>query len=413
MNIQAVRGTKDLFGEDILKFNAVVELAKKYATLYNYQEIEPPIIEFSNLFERNLGDGSDVVMKELYKFKDRSDNDLALRPEFTAGIVRAVMLNQQLRESPMLKLFSYGAVFRYDRPQAGRQRQFHQINFEYYGNSSYYAEVDVLQLGYNLLKDFGLNNITLEINSLGSKEARENYEDALKQYFTKYINELSDISKIRLEKNVLRILDSKEECDKKLLNDVPDIKDFYTLDDKEFFANILNKLELLGIKYVVNKRLVRGLDYYNQTVFEFTTTDLGAQATVLGGGRYDNLMTSMGGKQTPAVGFGGGIERIMLLLNKQFSQPRAIGIIPISEKEVDYCLNLQKVLKGNGLNIELFFTGDKVKHMFNLANRFNCKTVITVGGEEVLNNNLTVKDLDSGEETKIATDKVIEVLNNH
>ena len=407
--LQNVRGTKDIFGEDILKFNYIVGVAKKISGLYNFKEIITPIFEFSEVFERNLGDTSDVVMKEVYKFKDRGDNFLSLRPEFTAGIVRAIFSNPELNNNFPAKFFSYGPAFRYDRPQKGRYRQFNQINFEYFGNSTYLADVDMLSMAYKILSKLGLKNITLEINSLGCDESRRNFETALKQYFEKYKNDLSEDSKIRLEKNVLRILDSKDEKDKKLLDDAPNISDFYLDEDKNFFNNILEKLTLLDINYKINNLLVRGLDYYTSTVFEFTTEDLGAQSTVLAGGRYDKLTKQMGGLEVPAVGCAAGIERLILLLNKQFDISRPVAIVPVSDNEVDYSLKLKLELQNNGIEAELISFG-KMKKNMNTANKINAKHTIIVGDEEIKNGAVTVKNLDEGREDKVAFDKIVEFL---
>ena len=410
--LQNVRGTRDIFGEDILKFNYVVNTAKEISSLYNFKEIITPIFEFSEVFERNLGDTSDVVMKEVYKFKDRSDNFLSLRPEFTAGIVRAILSNPELNNNFPLKFFSYGPAFRYDRPQKGRYRQFNQINFEYFGNSTYLADVDMLSMAYEILSKLGLKNITLEINSLGCDESRRNFETALKQYFEKYKNDLSEDSKIRLEKNVLRILDSKDEKDKKLLDDAPNISDFYLDEDKNFFNNILEKLTLLGINYKIINFLVRGLDYYTSTVFEFTTEDLGAQSTVLAGGRYDKLMKQMGGLEVPAVGCAAGIERLILLLNKQFDISRPVAIVPVSDNEVDYSLKLKLELQNNGIEAELISFG-KMKKNMNTANKINAKHTIIVGDEEIKNGILTIKNLDEGRESKIISSELIKFLKNN
>lgn len=409
--LQNVRGTKDIFGEDILKFNYIVGVAKKISGLYNFKEIITPIFEFSDVFERNLGDTSDVVMKEVYKFKDRGDNFLSLRPEFTAGIVRAIFSNPELNNNFPAKFFSYGPAFRYDRPQKGRYRQFNQINFEYFGNPTYLADVDILSMAYNILKELGLKNIVLEINSLGSEESRFNFENALREYFEKYKNDLSEDSKIRLEKNVLRILDSKEDKDKKLLVDAPKINDFYLDTDMEFLNNILEKLTLLNINYKINNFLVRGLDYYTSTVFEFTTEDLGAQSTVLAGGRYDKLTKQMGGLEVPAVGCAAGVERLILLLNKQFDISRPVAIVPISDDEVNFSLNLKSELQANNINVELISLG-KMKKNMNVANKINAKYVVIIGDEEIKNGILTVKDLDEGVENKVARDKIIEFLKN-
>ena len=409
--LQNVRGTKDIFNEEILKFNYIVDIAKKISSLYNFKEIITPIFEFSEVFERNLGDTSDVVMKEVYKFKDRGDNFLSLRPEFTAGVVRAILSNPELNNNFPSKFFSYGPAFRYDRPQKGRYRQFNQINFEYFGNETYLADVDILDMANRILTSLNLN-VKLEINSLGCEESRSNFENSLKSYFEKYKNDLSNDSKVRLEKNVLRILDSKEECDKKLLVEAPKISDFYTNEDKQFLENILNKLSLLGIKYQVNNLLVRGLDYYTSTVFEFTTEDLGAQSTVLAGGRYDKLMKQMGGGDVPAVGCASGVERLMLLINKTFEVNRPISIISITENEVDYCIKLKKELQDNGFNTELIFFG-KMKKNMNTANKINSKLAIIVGEDEVKNNQLTIKNLDKGIEEKVKYNILVEYLSKN
>lgn len=409
--LQNVRGTKDIFNEEILKFNYIVDIAKKISSIYDFKEIITPIFEFSEVFERNLGDTSDVVMKEVYKFKDRGDNFLSLRPEFTAGVVRAILSNSELNNNFPAKFFSYGPAFRYDRPQKGRYRQFNQINFEYFGNETYLADVDILDMANRILTSLNLN-VKLEINSLGCEESRSNFENSLKLYFEKYKNDLSNDSKVRLEKNVLRILDSKEECDKKLLVEAPKISDFYTNEDKQFLDNILNKLSLLGIKYQVNNLLVRGLDYYTSTVFEFTTEDLGAQSTVLAGGRYDKLMKQMGGGDVPAVGCASGVERLMLLINKTFEVNRPISIISITDNEVDYCIKLKKELQDNGFNTELISFG-KMKKNMNTANKINSKLAIIVGEDEVKNNQLTVKDLDKGIEEKVKYDILIEYLSKN
>lgn len=412
MELRAVRGTKDLFGSDIAKFNYIVNLARKVSELYNFKEIITPIFEFSDVFERNLGDTSDIVLKEVYKFKDKSDNYLSLRPEFTASIVRAILTNSNLRDKLPLKLFSYGSVFRYDRPQKGRQREFNQVNFEYFGNPDHSGDIDLIMMSNEFLESLELKNITLEINSLGSDESRGRFENSLKEYFVKYKSELSDDSKIRLEKNVLRILDSKDENDKKLLADAPKIDKFYTGDDITFLNNILEKLTFLNIKFKLNNLLVRGLDYYTSTVFEFTTTNLGAQATVMAGGRYDRLVKQMGGDNTPAVGCAAGIERLMLLLEKQFEVISPVSLVPVSDRETNYCLNLQKILKKNGISCEMNSFG-KMKKKMDLANKNNSKYVVIVGDEEVRNNELTVKNLNNSIETKVFFENLVEYIKNN
>lgn len=397
-NIQNVRGTQDFFNTEVKKFNCVIDIAKQNAKKYNFKEIITPIIEFSNLFERNLGDTSDIVSKEIYKFEDRGGNILALRPEFTAGVVRSFLNNGELNQDLPQKLFSYGPIFRYDRPQKGRYRQFNQINCEYIGNNSYLADVEILLLAYNILQDLGLKNISLEINSLGSQECKDNYSKALQNYLIEYKDKLSQDSQERLLKNPLRILDSKDENDKSLLQNIPKIIEFYTEKDRIFFDNILKMLDELNIKYIVNPLLVRGLDYYTSTVFEFTTTDLGAQSTVLAGGRYDNLIEQLGGKPTSAVGFGGGVERMMLLLNdNMIKQEEIIAVIPITDNEINYCFNIVNKLRQKNKIVE-FIYNNKFKNKLEKMNKIKAEYAIIVGEDEIKNNKLKIKNLSTGKE---------------
>lgn len=395
-DFQNVRGTQDFFDKSMEKFNFVVDIFKKNVKSFNFHEINTPILEFSNLFERSVGDDSDIIMKELYRFEDRGGNMLALRPEFTAGIVRSFVNNGELNQNLPQKLFCAGPVFRYDRPQKGRYRQFNQLNCEYFGNAEYLADVELLCLGYKILQDLGLKNITLEINSLGSNDCKKRYEKALKEYFEKFKDKLSEDSKIRLEKNPLRILDSKDEGDRELLKNIPTIDQFYTEEEKEFYSNILKSLDKFGIKYFSNNLLVRGLDYYTSTVFEFTTTDLGAQSAVLAGGRYDSLVEEIGGVSVPAVGFGSGLERLMLLINEDLlKKEELIAIIPVSENENEFCLDLSNKLRNQGRKVEFLYSG-KFKKKMEKINKIEADFAIIVGEDEVKSNKLKIKNLKDG-----------------
>jgi len=407
--LQLVRGTKDLFGEDIKKFNLVVEIARKISENYGFNEIATPIFEFTEVFARNIGEETDIVSKEMYTFEDKGGKSLSLRPEFTSGIVRAFSNNGEMQQKLPQKFFSAGAVFRYERPQKGRYRQFHQINCEYLGVKEPEADVETIKLAYDILQEIGLKNISLEINSLGDPVSKKAFEEALIKYLTQYKNQLSEDSKVRLIRNPLRILDSKDENDKKILQNAPKIADYYTSEAKEFFEKVLAGLDLLKINYVFNPLLVRGLDYYTSTVFEFTTTDLGAQGTVLAGGRYDNLVKEMGAGDTPAVGFGGGIERMMLLLNKKIEERRAVAIIPVSDNENKYALKIASELRENGIYTESFYSG-KLKKKMNKANQFNAKYAIIIGENEVQNNVFNLKDLDSGEEKLVGKEELIKSI---
>lgn len=408
--LQPVRGTKDLFGEEIRSFNHVVEVARRKSEAFCFEELQTPIFEFSEVFERNLGEASDIVSKEVYKFPDRGGNHLTLRPEFTAGIVRAFVSNGELMQVLPKKFFSFGPIFRYDRPQKGRQRQFHQINFEIFGEENVFCDVEAILLAAAILKDLEvLDKTTLEINSLGCAQTKENYEVALQEYFSKYQEKLSADSKTRLEKNPLRILDSKEQEDIDLLADAPKISNFYSSEAKERFAQILKLLKEFGIKYRVNERLVRGLDYYTSTVFEFVMPFEGAQNTVLAGGRYDSLVEKMSGKKVAAIGFATGIERLMLLLEKKSEKNRPISVNYISENEKTYAFSIAKKLRCAGLVCDFTLDGNFKKQM-KRASQNNARFVVIIGEEEMKNGEVSVKDFDNAKEQKVKQELLIHYL---
>ncbi len=408
--LQPVRGTKDIFGADIKIFNHIIKTARKNSEIFGFEELQTPIFEFSEVFERNLGETSDIISKEVYKFLDRSENYLTLRPEFTAGIVRALISNGELMQILPRKFFSFGPIFRYDRPQKGRQRQFHQINFEIFGEENLYCDVEALLLAQSLLKDLGiLEKTVLQINSLGCTQTKNNYEIELKKYFEKYREDLSQDSQNRLEKNPLRILDSKDQVDIEILNEAPLISNFYSDDAKKRFDQILNLLEKFSMQYQLNPRLVRGLDYYTSTVFEFTMNHEGAQNAVLAGGRYDNLVEKMSGKKVPAIGFASGIERLMLLLNLTPKNIRPIAVNYISENEKNCAFEIVNRLRNSGLNADFIFDGNFKKQM-KRSSQNNARFVIIIGEEELKNNEVVVKDFDNAKEQKVKQELLIHYL---
>lgn len=408
--LQPVRGTKDLFGTEIKKFSNIIDIARKNSITFGFEELQTPIFEFSEIFERNLGEASDIISKEVYKFQDRSENFITLRPEFTAGIVRALISNGELMQIMPRKFFSYGPVFRYDRPQKGRQRQFHQINFEFFGEENYLCDIDMIILARNILKDLGiLNSIDLQINSLGCNETKQKYSLALEKYFSKYINDLSNDSKVRLQKNPLRILDSKDEADIEIMQDAPTIENFYSKDSQEFVANILNLLEKFSIKYTHNKRLVRGLDYYTSTVFEFVMDNDGAQNAVLAGGRYDNFVAKMSQKSVPAIGFAGGIERLMLLSNLPEENKISISVNYISENEKLCAFEIANKLRRAGFEVDFVYNGNFKKQM-KKSSQNNSRFVVIIGEEEIKNHDAVVKDFKTSKEQKIKQNLLIHYL---
>ncbi len=404
--MQAVRGTKDLLGDELNKFNNIVKIAQELALNFGFIELQTPIFEFSEIFERNLGENSDILTKEVYKFQDRSDNFLTLRPEFTAAIVRSFASNGDLMQTLPQKIFSYGPVFRYDRPQKGRQRQFHQINYEVFGAENFYCDVEAILLAQEILSKLNIKDeITLKVSHLGCAETKHNFALSLKEYFQKFKDELSDDSKNRLEKNPLRILDSKSPQDIKLFANAPKITNFYSDAAKENFDNIINLLQKFGVNYEIEQNLVRGLDYYTGLVFEFINNHDGAQNTVLAGGRYDNLVERMSNKSIPAIGFAAGIERLMLMSKAKNHKIRPIAVNYISENEKLFAFEVATNLRKNGLAVDFSFAGSFKRQMKKLAQK-NCQFAIIIGEEEAKTKNLVIKNLDSGTEEKMAPDNL-------
>jgi len=405
VKLQNVRGTNDLFGEEKRKAVKVVSTAAKTVEKYGFEEIETPIFEFTDVFLRNLGDTSDIVTKEMYCFEDRGGESLTLRPEGTAGVVRAFVSNGMQQNLPV-KMYYHGPMFRYERPQKGRQRQFTQFGVELLGVETPQADIEVISMAYEFLENLGLSGaVTVEINSLGDEESRNNYRAKLVEYLKGYYDVLSEDSRIRLEKNPLRILDSKDENDKKIVEGAPKYRDSLNESSKEFFYQVVKGLDALGIKYKINDRLVRGLDYYSHTVFELTTDKLGAQGTVLAGGRYDGLVEQMGGGKVCGIGWACGVERLSMLLEKADDKPRPIAVIPLGDDESEVALKVAYRLRKAGFAVEHAYSGNIKKRMMK-ANKVNAKTAVIIGSDELKNNMLTVKDLDSGEQRQVSLDNL-------
>src|SRR5437870_2257169 len=330
--LQPARGTQDLLPEMARRHRRVGDTARALAELYGFAEIATPVFEFTEVFARPIGEHTDIVAKEMYTFTDRGGEEVTLRPENTAGVVRAVLSNGLTQSTP-LKFFYSGPMFRYERPQKGRFRQFHQIGVELLGVAQPQADIEVIALGQRILGALGIaDKVVLELNTLGDPQSRSAYRDALVAYFSARVSELSEDSRRRLERNPLRILDSKDSADQRIAAEAPDFEQYLNEASREFFGRVRDGLDALGISYRLNPRLVRGLDYYTHTVFEFVTTDLGAQGTVLAGGRYDGLVEVMGGPAMPGVGWAAGIERLAMLIAEPPPATRAIALVPIGEK---------------------------------------------------------------------------------
>lgn len=397
--LQPVRGTHDLLPDEFAKFRAISSFARAVTSKYGYREMATPIFEFTEVFARIMGESSDVVSKEMYSFEDRGGESLTLRPEFTAGIVRALISNGMQQDLP-LKLFTTGPVFRYERPQKGRQRQFHQINCEHFGNALPLADVDVILMATDLLKTLGIK-ADLHINSLGDAESRAKHREALVKYFSKFQNELSEDSKIRLEKNPLRILDSKDEGDKEICVNAPKLADNLNDNSKKFFDEVLQGLDLLGIEYMRDNNLVRGLDYYNHTVFEFKSAGLGAQDTILAGGRYDGLVQQMGGPDCPAVGWGAGIERLMLLSEFEPHEQEMYMLIAGGEEYKMQLLKIAQKLRAEGNVVEIAHQNNIGKAL-KFADKRGAAFAVIYGEDEAKKGVAQIKNLKTGEQKEIS-----------
>ncbi len=408
--LQSVRGTYDLYGEAKRKAKQVIATGSRIVEKYGFEEIETPIFEFTEVFSRNLGDTSDIVTKEMYCFEDRGGESLTLRPEGTAGVVRA-FISEGMQQNLPVKLYYAGPMFRYERPQKGRQRQFTQFGCELLGVEAPQADIEVISMAYEFVENLGLaGTVTVEINSLGDAESRNAYRSKLVTYLKEHIDELSEDSKNRLEKNPLRVLDSKEECDKQVVANAPLYADSLNEASAKFFADVLRGLDNLGIKYRVNNRLVRGLDYYSHTVFELVTDKLGAQGTVLAGGRYDGLVEQMGGGHVAGIGWACGVERLSMLLDAAPTLPRPIAVIPVGEDTQDEAIKIAYKLRRAGYRVEHSYTGNMKKRMIK-ANKVNACTAVIIGSDELSAQKITLKDLDKGEQKTVALADLLKELN--
>jgi histidyl-tRNA synthetase len=393
--LQPARGTQDLLPEMARRHRRVSDAARELAALYGFAEIATPIFEFTEVFARPIGEHTDIVAKEMYTFTDRGGEEVTLRPENTAGVVRAVLSNGLTQSTP-LKFFYSGPMFRYERPQKGRFRQFHQIGVELLGVAQPQADIEVIALGHRILKELGIaDRVELQLNTLGDPQSRAAYRDALVTYFSACKSELSDDSQTRLERNPLRILDSKDSKDRAFIETSPNFQQFLSGDSLRFWDQVSKGLDALGIEYRINPHLVRGLDYYTHTVFEFVTTDLGAQGTVLAGGRYDGLVELMGGPAMPGVGWAAGIERLAMLIAEPATMARPIALVPLGEAAEQVALKLAEQLRDTGLAVDLGYSGNLARRM-RRADRIGALVAVLIGDNELAQGAATVRDFDSG-----------------
>jgi len=412
---QTIRGTKDIFYPEIDLWVFLETTARKIFSQYNYLEIRTPLLEYTEVFQRAIGEGTDVVGKEMYTFLDRGDTSITLRPEFTAGVIRSAIQHDFVQNS-LQKLFYFGPIFRYERPQKGRQRQFHQLGVEIIGFDSVKSDVEIIILTDLFLKSIGISTHTFKINSLGSKESRIEFSKTLVSYLETVKSELTEDSQRRLKTNPLRILDSKSPKDKELLTNAPKLQDFITPEDNQRFENIKNTLESLSIPFKVSENLVRGLDYYSHFVFEITGSNLGSQDSLGGGGRYNSMFEEFGAKNTPCIGVSLGIERLILELegqNKKFEKVKSIYILISNQEYYKQAVSLQtKIITNTDFTVFFDLTEKSFKNQMKEANKFAADFVIILGDEEISASTVSIKNMQNSEQTTIPISSVLQYFNS-
>jgi histidyl-tRNA synthetase len=407
---QPVRGTHDLLPEDYRRHKWVSDTACEVAECYGFDEMTPPVFEFTQVFSRTMGETSDVVTKEMYTFPDRSgDEEMTLRPEFTAGICRAFVSNALYDQAPF-KVFAHGPLFRYERPQKGRQRQFHQIDVEIIGVEGPQADIEVLAVGQHILESLGVaDDVTLLLNSLGDPESRAVYRDKLIAYLEPFKAELSEDSQQRLHRNPLRVFDSKSEHDQEIIADAPLLKDHLNDASRAFFDEVCEGLSRIGIAYKLDSSLVRGLDYYTHTAFEFVTETLGSQGAVIAGGRYDGLIEQLGGRPTPGIGWAGGVERLAMMAGNAKARRRPIVIVPMGADASAQSQVIAQDLRKAGYMIEVGYSGN-MKRRLARANKANASAALLLGENELAKGVATIRDMETGEQTEASLTSLVEHL---
>ena len=402
---QPVRGTQSLLGEEADRFHAVVDAFDRVRRLFGFRRVEVPVIEQTAVFARTIGETTDVVSKEMYSFEDRGGELITLRPEFTAGICRAY-LSEGWQQFAPLKLAVHGPAFRYERPQKGRFRQFHQLDAEVIGAGEAAADVELLSLGDQLLRELGIHEgVTLQLNTLGDAETRDAWRSALVEYFEAHRGSLSEDSLARLERNPLRILDTKDPKERPIADGAPSIDDYLTDEASDFFGQVAAGLDAADVKWVRNSRLVRGLDYYRHTAFEFVTDRLGAQGTVIAGGRYDGLIEALGGPHTPAVGWAAGIERLGMMIDAPKPEAATVAVVPLGEKAEAAAQGIVAGLRREGVAADMAYRGNMKKRL-SRANASGAKYALILGDNELESGEAQLKDLTTGEQRAVSLDLI-------
>ena len=409
--ISVLKGMKDRHSDDVRKYDFIVDTAKKVFSKYGFERIITPILEETELFRRSVGDETDVVSKEMYEFKDKGNRSVSMRPEGTAGVVRAYLEAGLHKSDPIVKWFYNGPMYRYEAPQKGRYREFHQVGAEIFGIRSPYLDAEIIRMGCEFLEKLGITGLTVEINSLGNIESRKKYIEDLKAFMAERLDKLSEDSKKRYEKNPLRALDSKDKGDQEQFKDAPKLYDYLDEESKKYFEDTKKYLELLNIKYVENSKLVRGLDYYSDTVFEIKSDKLGAQATVLAGGRYDRLLEILDNVKIPAIGFAAGMERIAMLMDENLIGNKENGVyIVYFDDTKEYFIKTLEELRKNDIKASFDYNPKSFGAQMKKANKINAEYVLILGEEEQKENVVTLKKFSTGEQEKYSLDKVIEIV---
>lgn len=407
--INIPKGTKDVLPFESYKWHWVEDIVRNIAARYGVKEIRTPIFEHTELFLRGVGDTTDIVNKEMYTFEDKGGRSMTLKPEGTAGVARAFIENSLFNNPQPTKMYYITPVFRYERPQAGRLREHHQFGVEIFGADSWRADVEVISLAKSIFKELGINELQLNINSIGCPECRKDYNAALKAYLSTKIDKMCSTCRERFDKNPLRILDCKEEGCKEIVKDAPSTLDYLCGGCYAHHQNVCKGLTNLGLDYVVNPRIVRGLDYYTRTVFEFVSTAIGAQGTVCGGGRYNNLVEQVGGKPTPAVGFGMGLERLIMVLEKlgyEFGQlpVPSVYIAPMCEEANEISMRLAKFLRDKGHSTDFDLMDRSFKAQMKYADKIGCEILVIIGEDEIKQNKVSIKVMATGEQESVELD---------
>ena len=409
--ISVLKGMKDRHSDDVRKYDFIVDTAKKVFSKYGFERIITPILEETELFRRSVGDETDVVSKEMYEFKDKGNRSVSMRPEGTAGVVRSYLEAGLHKSDPIVKWFYNGPMYRYEAPQKGRYREFHQVGAEIFGIRSPYLDAEIIRMGCEFLEKLGITGLTVEINSLGNIESRKKYIEDLKAFMAERLDKLSEDSKKRYEKNPLRALDSKDKGDQEQFKDAPKLYDYLDEESKKYFEDTKKYLELLNIKYVENPKLVRGLDYYSDTVFEIKSDKLGAQATVLAGGRYDRLLEILDNVKIPAIGFAAGMERIAMLMDENLIENKEHGVyIVYFDDTKEYFIKTLEELRKNDIKASFDYNPKSFGAQMKKANKINAEYVLILGEDEQKENVVTLKKFSTGEQEKYFLDEVIEIV---